>query len=268
MSANFGPCAAWPVTWVCDVMNESPVATGKAALFATEVIWSLSGRQFGACPVTIRPCRRTCLQTPYPDGWQSWPGTIGHIGGDTSGGATGWFIDAGCSTCSGTCSCVALSDIVLPTPVSSITSVKMNGAPLVSGVNYRLDENRYLARIDGTTWPYCQDLTKDDTQPNTWSVTFNTGADVPEGGSWAVGELACEFLKALKGEDCRLPRNVTNIARQGVTIQLPDPSSLFEHGLTGLLLADRFIQTWNPHHLPARSRVYSVDGTPHRRVNT
>lgn len=267
MSTNFGPCAAWPVTWSCDVSAQSAAATGKAALFATEVIWALSGRRFGACSVKLRPCRRSCMDTPYPDGWTPWPGVIGHTGASGSGGAAGLYIDAGCSTCQNSCSCTTLSEVLLPAPVNAITEVKVDGSVLVTGA-YRLDDNRRLLRVDGSTWPYCQNLNKDDTQASTWSVTALYGEDVPEGGSWAVGELACEFLKALDGQDCRLPKNITSLARQGVTISLPDPTQLFEKGRTGLFLTDYFISTWNPKHLMARSKVYSVDGYQHRRAGS
>jgi hypothetical protein len=121
-------------------------------------------------------------------------------------------------------------------------------------------------RIDGSTWPYVNQLTLPDTGPGTWTVTAQYGESVPSGASIAVGELACEFLRGIRGEDCRLPRNVTQIARQGVTITLPDVTSQFENGLTGLYFCDMFIKTWNPKMLRSRSRVYSVDRPQRGRV--
>ena len=68
MTAEFGPCADWPVRWSCDISAESPVLTGYAVGMATRVLWALSGRRFGTCTVTLRPCRRDCYD-PWPWGW-------------------------------------------------------------------------------------------------------------------------------------------------------------------------------------------------------
>jgi hypothetical protein len=151
--------------------------------------------------------------------------------------------------------------------VHRIVQVKVDGAILVTGA-YRVDDNRFLVRTDGGEWPWCNDLTKDDTKVGTWSVTAEFGQSVPEGGAWAVGELACQFINALNGGDCRLPRNVTQLIRQGVTMQFPNIFELFRKRVTGLYLVDQFIMTWNPGRLTRRSRTYSVDGHPARRVNT
>ena len=151
-------------------------------------------------------------------------------------------------------------------PVNTITQVKVDGSPLVTG-GYRVDDNRRLVRLGGT-WPRCNDLNKDDTQIGTWSVTATYGEDVPEGGKWAVGELACELIRAFKGEECRLPRTVTSLARQGVSIQFPDVASLFEKGRTGLYLVDLFISAWNPHNATRRARTFNVDQSSARRVGT
>lgn len=263
MTTEFGPCEPWPVMWPCDVSCESPTVTGRAVEFATEVIWGLSGRQFGLCEVTLRPCRRDCYEFPWPGGWNEWPGTSwlspALIGGQ-------WF-NIVCGTCPGTCACSQLSEVLLPAPVNRIVEVKVDGDVLVTGA-YRLDDSRVLVRTDGGAWPRCNELELDDDQAGTWSVTASYGREVPAGGEWAVGELACELLKAFKGEDCRLPRNVTQLARQGVTISYPDMNALFDRGRTGLYLADLFIATWNPNHLNARSKTYSIDRPRHRRAGS
>jgi hypothetical protein len=148
--------------------------------------------------------------------------------------------------------------------VDHIVSVKMDGTPLVTGA-YRLDETRILVRTDGQDWPRCNDLTKDDTQAGTWSVTAVGGEPVPTGGQLAAGELGCEILKAMRGEDCRLPAGVTQLVRQGVTISIPDFGDILMHGRTGLYLCDMFIMSENPNHLQQRGRAYSVDRPRMRR---
>lgn len=261
MSADFGPCAAWPAKYPCDISTTSPDALVTATLFATQTLDALSGRQFGVCPVTIRPCLRECMSTSFTAGWDPWPG--GSIG------IAPWFAFVSCGNegCGNTCSCTRLSEVSLPSPIDSIVTVRVDGSPLVTGA-YRLDDNHLLVRVDGFTWPRCNDLTKADTQVGTWSITANVGQQVPDGGRWAVGELACQFLLAMSGEECRLPRTVTRLVRQGVTIEFPDIAGLFEKGMTGLYLVDMFIKSTNPAGLTSRSRTYSVDRMLPRRAGT
>jgi hypothetical protein len=75
----------------------------------------------------------------------------------------------------------------------------------------------------------------------------------------AMSELACELMKAMRGVDCRLPAQVTQLARQGVTISLPDPTELLDRGKLGLYMSDLFIRSVNPHGLRSASEVFSVD---------
>lgn len=260
--AQFGPCETWPVTWICDVSCESPAVTASAAALATEIVWALSGRQFGLCEVTLRPCRRDCTDFPWPSGTNEWAGSSwlspALIGGQ-------WF-NVVCGRCTRGCSCSSISEILLPAPVHSIVEVKIDGV-VVSGSEYRLDDNRILVLLDDD-WPRCNDLALPDTEPNTWSVTARYGVEVPEGGSWAVGELACQLIRARNGEECLLPKDVQQLVRQGVTLQFPNILELIDSGKTGLYLVDQFIATWNPNGLRRRSGVYSVDAPPHRRVGS
>jgi hypothetical protein len=263
MTADFGPCADWPIYWSCDVSSYSPVLTGYAASMATRVLWSLSGRRFGTCTTTLRPCRKECYDS-WPWGSSQW--------NDTGFQATPWpdwryWFPMSCGSCQSGCGCTSLSEVVLPSPVSSVVSVKVDGTPLVTGA-YRVDNNRLLVRTDGQRWPYCNDLNKDDTQPGTWSVTASYGEEVPASGRLAMGELACEILRAGTGQDCRLPPGVTQLVRQGVTIQYPDVGQLLKEGRTGLYLVDMFITAENPDGLKSRARIYSVDRPTQRRAGT
>lgn len=264
LTTTFGPCAPWPVRWLCDVSTVSPVVTAQAVQFATEVVWALSGRQFGLCQVTLRPCRRDCFQAPWGANWTEFPGSPGFVQPALIGGQ--WF-NLTCGTCTTGCSCSAVSEVVLPAPVHRIVQVKVDGSPLVTGA-YRVDDNRLLVRLDGGEWPRCNDLSENDTEVGTWSVTAEYGQPVPEGGAWAVGELACEFIRAIGGEDCRLPANVTQLVRQGITMTMPSVTELFNAKQTGLYTVDLFIATWNPHKLSRRAGVYSVDGALSRRAGT
>lgn len=269
MPADFGPCSVWDPIWPCPdlVSTQTPEATGIAADVATTIVWALSGRQFGLCTVTLRPCRRSC----YGEGWwaasrfSSWANTYTSPLAMANGRYGFWF-DTECG-CGSVCGCSRVSQIELPAPVDNVIDVRLDGASMpVSG--YRMDDNRFLVRTDGGRWPRCNDMSKDDTEPGTWSVTAQYGQPVPVAGKLAVGEMACQILKGLGGEDCSLPPGVIQLARQGVTIQLPQPSELFKDGKTGLYLVDAFISAVNPSGLRRRSRVYSVDQRPFRRAGT
>lgn len=264
MGADFGPCADWPVYWTCtDVTTASPALTGYAAAMATRVLWSLSGRRFGTCEVTLRPCRRQCYDN-WPWGWTEWDRSV--LGSSVWSDYRFWF-PLSCGTCQTGCSCGTVAEAVLPSPVNRIVQVKVDGTPLVTGA-YRVDNNRLLVRTDGQQWPLCNDLAKADTEVGTWSVTAAYGEDIPEGAALAMGELACEIIKAGTGKDCRLPPGVTQLVRQGVTIQYPDVGQLLREGRTGLYLVDMFLASENPDGLKSRARVYSVDHPSVRRTNT
>ena len=263
MTTEYGPCNDWPVTWTCELDVSSVATTGQALAMATEILYNLTGQRFGTCESTLRPCRRSCADAPW--GWlELFPGTSwlqpALIGGQ-------WFniVCGGCQ--GGDCACSQLSEVVLPGTVSSITEVKVDGVILDPSA-YRLDNSRILVRVDGGEWPTCNDLSLDDDQDGTWSVTAEFGREVPEGGALAVGQLACEINRAINNQDCRLPANITELARQGVTIQLPDLTAALSTGRTGLYLVDMFIAAWNPNNLKQRSRTYSVDGPRVRRTDT
>lgn len=261
--ADFGPCENWPVYWTCDVSTYSPELTGYAVSAATRILWSLSGRRFGLCTTTLRPCAEDCRTGGDYPFFGSWEWQTGYA-------MPAWdaYRLPYCSgSCSGGCSCSDLSEIRLPSPVDSIVEVKMDGTSMVTG-SYRLDNNRLLVRTDGSRWPRCNNLGLRDDQPGTWSVTARYGEDVPDSGRLAMGELACEIAKAGSGVDCRLPASVSQLVRQGVTISLPDWSQALSHGRTGLRLVDLFLAAENPDSLRQRARVYDVDRLLPRRAGS
>ena len=269
MSASTGtvPCEPWdPIVCVAMPASASAAVTGYALEAASEVLWALSGRQFGLCSITLRPCRRTCFDQ---GGW--WPGFDNWW--DVGGGGPrpllfdgAWF-NVACGGCPSGCSCTVIEEAVLPGPVHTITEVKLNGSVMVTG-SYRVDDHRLLVRTDGGSWPICQDMAAPDTADDTWSVTALYGQEVPVSGRFAVGELAAEFAKACVGATCALPASVTQIARQGVTVDFSAFADMLKEGLLGLKFCDIFIKAMNPNHLQAPPQVYDVDGPMFRRPNT
>ena len=71
--------------------------------------------------------------------------------------------------------------------------------------------------------------------------------------------VACEYIKACNGSECRLPGRVSSLARQGVTISMVDVNELLRNGLTGIPEVDQVIRSINPSGLKGRTRFYSPD---------
>ena len=259
-----GPCAAWePDPCVVFPDCAAPVS-GLALDAATELLWARTGRRFGVCEVTLRPCRAGCTD----DAW--WAGRSG------TGGGWGWPMPAlvggrwynlGCGACGGdSCSCTVLHQVALPAPVAAILEVKIDGAVLDEAA-YRVDDWRLLVRLDGQTWPACQDLTLPDTEAGTWSVTAAYGEAVPALGRLAVGALARAYAAGMCGcTGCKqLAVTVAEITRQGVRKKLFSADT--PTGQTGVRQADDFIATFNPTRSSPAS-IYPIDGPRPRRVGT
>lgn len=207
------------------------------------VLWALSGRQFGACEVTVRPCpqRFGALWGPFPymltrtDGhWLNWP----------------------CG-CIGSCQVSGPRVIHLPGPVAPPTTddqlvVEVDGVVL-NDDEYTL-EGDVLYRIGGV-WPV-QDLGRPLGEDNTWSVTYRRGVPVPSGVPKLVGQLAREFLAACSGDEdaCRLPSTLVSLNRRGVSMSF-DPARILEAGYTGLREIDQWLASVNPHRLQEAASV-------------
>jgi hypothetical protein len=264
---QFGPCTPWDPIWQtgeCSVLllTGAEEVTGVAVEVASEILYHLTAQRFGTCEVTLRPCRRSCYDSFIGAGWWeygSYPRPYWYAGT--------WY-NLACGMCGDNCSCVGMDETVLPGPVDFVTSVKLDGVTLTKGVNYRIDDYRKLVRIDGELWPFCQDLTKPDTEVGTWSATIGYGEPPPALGRMAVGELAGEIVKYLLCGECQLPQGVVDISRQGVSMTIANISDLFNTGFIQLRMCDLFIKTANPNHLQARSYVYDLDSPQPRATGT
>lgn len=286
-TAIYGPCQNWIDGNYVDVwargqgdndilgIGSSSYLLDPYAEMASQLMYELTARQFqGTCSRKVRPCRQAC---------QCWGG------GEAVGGLGPWYWPSGYSAywwgswswtneCGDTCGCGSESYIRLAGyPVQRILEVKLNGSVLVEGVDYRLDGRRDLIRLADLSvdapqqdrfWPACQDLSKPDTEPGTYSVTYEWGGVVPEGGKMAAAQLAVELFKASPGNggECRLPNRVERVVRQGITMDRIVPvADMLRGGQTGLALVDAFIAMVNPQKAKRRSAVYSPDIDPFAR---
>lgn len=262
-----GPCSPWTLSLGClddEGDLEDACVDGKpvpadvldaAVLSASQVTWALTGRQYSTCDVTVRPCRRACIDTYYPglrigSTWGGWNGPWPVLAGGS------WF-NLACQ-CGSTCSCGDLCEADLPYPVCEVAEVMVDGIVLESTA-YRVDDFRRLVRTDGLCWPRCQAMDIPDTEEGTWSVALTYGREPPQIALDAAAELACELIKARVGAACRLPQRMASLTRQGVTMSFIDPMSFFREGRTGLYLLDMAVRTLNPKMLARAPGVYSPD---------
>ena len=255
-----GPCGPWSPIW-CDIPLSGLEITGQMLEVATEILWAKSGRQFDECVTTLRPCRQDCWGGAWPfyDRWsefgRAWPYPYNYAGQ--------WF-NLGCGGCPGSCSCSVLHQVKLPSPISAVNEVIVDGVVL-SPTAYRVYDHNMLIRTDGEAWPLCNDLNLDTTEVNTWAVTVTLGTSVPSAGRLAVGELTAELTKACVGDECKLPAPIQQLVRQGVSMTFLDPNAVFADGKIGLYFSDLFLSTFNPQGIAARAQAIDVDGTAPRR---
>jgi hypothetical protein len=255
------PCGWGVPLWTVPINTLNPAVTGTAAMAASEILNMRTAMQFGACSMTIRPCSENCF------GQAGWGGFEGGYGTWWQWGTyprplwwNGAWFNVTCGSCQGNCSCSLVSQFVLPTPVNTITDIKVDGVILTPGVDYRIDDFRLAVRLGGGMWPICNDLTKADTEVGTWSVTLTVGEDLPTVGQMAYGELATQFAKLLNGDkDCLLGKPVQQLVRQGVTMNFLDPNAIFANGMIGLYLCDMFVSAVNPSKLTSRAGIYDPD---------
>lgn len=232
-------------------------AVDNALQAASEILWAATGRRYGRCEVKIRPCRNC----PCPDygftygfGFPWYPYLMDGL----------WY-NCPCPTCVGDCGCTHLEEIDIPYPTCEIVEVKIDG-DVVPPTGYRVDEFRKLVRIDGGSWPTCQDLEKDDTEDGTFSVTLIYGREVPELLKQATAAMACELLKSCVGAPCILPQRISTLTRQGVTAAFIDSMDFLASGRTGIYIVDLAIQTFNPHGITRRPAIWSPDAGPRWRI--
>jgi hypothetical protein len=206
-------------------------AREAAATVASEVLFNLSGRLWrgGACAQTVE------VDT-----------TTGYCWSDLLT-APVWAINRDTNTVGNAWWSFRLPDF----PVTEVISVaKGRVTPVTVAPNlYRLVNARELQRVDGQTWD------------GIYQVRYLYGARPPPGALRAASILAGEFALATAGLTCRLPKRVSSITRQGVSMTVLDSLDLFDKGRTGVPEVDSWLGSVNPTRARP-SRVWSPDIDP------
>lgn len=232
---SYGPCEPWTTlasVRTCDCSSElvSDELVEAAIPVASELLFILSGRQFtGACTRTVRPVSCSCVA--YANRHYGCRSSVVHLGYE---------------------------------PLLTIEEVRIDGA-VVNGDQYRIDDWRWLVlETEDESWPCCTHMVRVLGGLDTWSVRFTYGTPIPQLGVAAANRLTCELAKACSSEaagECKLPKRVTNIVRQGVTQVLLDPFTFLEEGRLGVYDVDVFLGAFNPARLTEDATVVTPDVT-------
>lgn len=150
----YAPCGwtptAIPGSPCCSDLTD-PAIVDQANTIAAAVIWGLTGRQFGCCSMTVRPCKpKTCdpitlSQLIY------WDSRAYLQFGAPNLGVLSFFptlidgqvynIQCGCPT--GCCTCEADCEVSLPGPICAVANVTVDGVVLDPSL-YRVVDGRKL----------------------------------------------------------------------------------------------------------------------------
>ena len=246
----------WPIDWPLnvDITAEDPFHVQVAEQAAGDSLRMLTLYRVGGLPITVKPQVNTCA-APFRSTFG--PAQVGHsyLPFWPVLLANGAYANCFCGYA---CGCDFRASVKLAVPVGRIDSVKVNGVELPTTA-YQVENGDTLVRLDGDGWPACA-------WDDEFLVTYLNAYEVDVLGQMAGGMLAAEFLKALTNpSNCRLPKGVTQVARQGM--QFTIERGLFPDGVTNIPLVDAYIAKWNPNKLKTRPMVYSPDLPPHRTVS-
>jgi hypothetical protein len=245
-----GICASWA--------SYDPAVQDLALSIATTVMWAATGRRFGPCQVTVRPCQsreRAETYRAFPVWWSS-----AEFGGMFTFPLLfdGTWSNCGCGN---GCCCRPHCEILLDGPVASIIEIMMHGE-VVPSTEYRVDvvEGTYrLVKTSAGCWPTCQDFDQAGTGDKAFQVTYARGAGVPPALTGATALLACNLGKQLAGGDCGLPPRLSSLTRQGVSAEFIASAVDVDVFETGINEVDMVIRALNPGRRTRPPVVLSMD---------
>lgn len=225
-------------------LSESELA--RALMIASELLWALSGRRWYGGGCLEEAYLRSTPPRPGTGTWpyhRSWGNCSCWLNAD-------WINGYPAAAYLGAWEHVAGPYAVrLPrAPVMEIASLTINGQPFTS---YNLNRSGWLERLDGKPWDTCSDSTV---------VTYRHGEPPPLGGVQSAITLGVELARDMYDiSGCRLPKRITTITRQGVTVDIADSLDILDKGGTGIVSVDLWLRSVNPEARPQRAGVWSPD---------
>lgn len=247
----------WDINPTCpDWETYTPDQQDQALSLAVLVMWAATGRRYGPCQITVRPCQsreRAETYRVYPAYWGSsdWMGGLPYLDG-------GVWRNCGCGS---GCCCRPRCEILLDGPVSSIVEVLLDGE-VVPATDYRVDVAQggfHLVKLSEGCWPTCQDFNVGGEDVGAFSVTYGRGTALPDSVAAATALLACEFGKQVAGGACSLPQRLSSLTRQGVTADFIVNEIDVNTFATGISLVDMVIRAENPSRRTRPPVVLSPD---------
>ena len=228
---------------ICEGFSEQdtdPARAEQAAQVASKVAWALAGRRHGICEVAAeRPGRVRAS------------GRIRQWGGTPAG-----YDPCDARSC---CGCNRVDELILGRqPVVQVDEVRIAGVA-VDESEWRLTDEGRILRVGGAGWPRCQRLTRPDDADDVVVVDYQWGLPVDTHATVAIARFGCEVLKMLHGQDCALSDGITQLNRQGISIDVLDPFDFLADGRTGVIEFDIWLRTVNPHRRHSRPRVRTPD---------
>lgn len=154
-------------------------------------------------------------------------------------------------------------------PVTDIIAVRENGVDQ-DPADYHIDEYHWLVKDNGEAFPrrgnwYAASGDADDNEDSrggyVFEVTVEHGLPAPGLLKRAVKDLACGLYDdAVSGGDaCSLPDKVTNITRNGLTMEVADFNDLLNRGALGIYSVDLAVKVLNPTGMQSPSFVWTPD---------
>lgn len=222
---------------------------------AAQFLWVASGRQYGACPRTVRPCGDECNSyTTYwgPSNASLWVPYLQPNGQ--------WINCKGGCQCASACDCCTFCFTELEGPVASVTQVKVDGV-VINPSEYFIVDERKLVRHVGC-FPKCQSIQATSAETGTFEVTYLQGRPLDAAGQAVLDILACEFLSSCTGGSCRLPSRWQSLNREGISMQAFDDFRVLDAGRVGIFEVDQWLATVNPSGNLYPSFIPKMDGRP------
>lgn len=228
------------------------------------LLWALTGRRFGCCPVTVRPCKPDECHMSLSDiiYWDRGMSGLANLGVSTSGPIpmldNGRVFNISCG-CVDVCACVADCEVFLPGPVCEITEVTVDGV-IVAPEFYTVYDHHKLVFLPPFPCPGQQDYNVAPGEVGSWTVEYTIGEPLPPGANFMAGLYACELSKAAANDTrCGLPVGARALIVGDVPLDLLDPILLAQNGMTGIKVVDDWIKAVNPYQMASRPRVWSPD---------
>lgn len=227
-------CDTWPVPLVDLSTPEDYCVNGcvipadtdsdlleAASILAGTILRTLSGQRVGTCETTIRP---------LPE----------------------------CGVCRGHCVCSGAGDRIRLSspqgPITAVSEVTVDGSPLLPDQWRYFPSGQLLYAVPPDVWPTQDVKWADCGDSGTMCVTAVIGY---EPDAWALSvhaELTCELLKSCAGDECRIPRNATQVTGQGISITLsPTELKQFIPSVAG------WVAAVNPNNAQSFAKVWSPD---------